>query len=314
MSYNMETKSKMKTILNISVLTFLLVAASSHCFAEMLITDVSRAKAKEMGVAIRSHKNGDAGVKVRLEFRTQGVLKDFNRVELIIRANSQLGAKRLVSAPLLAERPAVDSVSAHFSAAPSYLDASELWIVVNDPPLGGTGYRFKVKDFIEHQGPAPITDKPFERDSATGAVGSRPKGSKEASGPETPPASPVKPAKSDFGASTLHPVGGELLPEDSLSADYWQGLDAQSKAVFLTGYRHGLGPSEDHAAKPEFRFLSTNHFATLIPTLDKFYEIPDNRQVFLSAAIQICFMEISGKPQADIDKAIKQARVAPSRL
>jgi len=153
----------MKTILNISVLTFLLVAASSPCFAEMLITDVSRAKAKEMGVAIRSHKNGDAGVKVRLEFRTQGVLKDFNRVELIICANSQLGAKRLVSAPLLAERPAADSVSACFSADPSYLATSEVWIIVNDPPLGGTGYRFKVIDFIEPEVTAGSDRQPEDK-------------------------------------------------------------------------------------------------------------------------------------------------------
>jgi hypothetical protein len=46
----------------------------------------------------------------------------------------------------------------------------------------------------------------------------------------------------------------------------------------------------------------------------KFYEIPENRRVFLSAAIQICFMEMAGKPQADIDQVIKQARKAFSRL
>jgi len=65
----------MKMILNLSVVTFLLVAASNQCFAEIVIMDVSRAKAKEMGVAIRPHKNGDAGVMVRLEFRTNGALK-----------------------------------------------------------------------------------------------------------------------------------------------------------------------------------------------------------------------------------------------
>ena len=37
---------------------------------------------------------------------------------------------------------------------------------------------------------------------------------------------------------------------------------------------------------------------------------PDNQHVFLSAAIRISFMEMAGKPQADIDQAIKQARRA----
>lgn len=210
----------MKTMLNLSVLTFLLVAGSSQCFAEIVIRDVSKAKAKEMGVTIRSHKNGDAGVMVRLEFKAQGVLKDFNRVELIIRANSHLGAKRLVSAPLLAERPVVDSVSAHFSAAPSHLAASELWIVVNDPPLGGAAYRFQVKDFLEREGAAPSIDKPFERDSVSGAVGTRTEVSKDETGPETPPGSLGRPGTPSSGANTVHPVGGELLPETSVSKTF----------------------------------------------------------------------------------------------
>jgi len=139
--------------------------------------------------------------------------------------------------------------------------------------------------------------------------------SQNAAQPHLPPhASPGKPAKSDSGASILRLLGGELLPEDSLSGDYWHGLDPKSKTVFLTGYRHGQGPSEDDAAKPEFRFLGTDHFATLIAKLDKFYEIPENRRVFLSAAIQICFMEMAGKPQANIEQAIEQARKAFMRL
>jgi hypothetical protein len=168
---------------------------------------------------------------------------------------------------------------------------------------GGTIYELRVKDFVD-LGKSPQSNLA----TATNTVGN--------AGPShlSPPASPVKPAKSGSGANILRAVGGELLPEDSLSADYWQSLDPKSKTVFLTAYRHGQGPREDHTAKPEFRFLSTDHFATLIAKLDKFYQIPENRQVFLSAAIQICFMEMAGKPQADIDQAIKQAREAFSRL
>jgi hypothetical protein len=302
--------TKTRTIIDISVLTFLLVAASSPCFAMLAIEDVSTNRAKELGVTIRTNMNGQAGIQVQMEFKTEGELKKITYVELQIGD----GENRIMSAPLLVSYPSPGRVAVRFSAYPAYLSKCILTIAVYGGPKGDWGYRFKVKDFVEYQGPAPITDKPFERDSATGAVGSRPIGSNEESGPETLPAAPVKPAKSGSGANTLHPVGGELLPEDSLSADFWQGLDAKSKTVFLTAYRHGLGPSEERAAKAEFRFLSAGHFAALIAKLDKFYQIPENRHVFLSAGIQIGFMEMAGKAQADIDDAIKQARVAPSRL
>jgi len=302
--------TKTKTIMNISVLTFLLFAASSQCFAMLAIEDVSTNRAKELGVTIRTNMNGQAGIQVQMEFKTDGELKKITYVELQIGD----GENRIMSAPLLVSYPSSGRVAVRFSAYPAYLSKCILTIAVYGGPKGDWGYRLKVKDFIEHEGPAPIIDKPFERDNATGAVGSRLKGSKEESGPETPAGPVGKPAKSSSGANTLHPVGGELLPEDSLSADYWQGLDPKSKAVFLTAYRHGLGPCEDQAAKAEFRFLSADHFATLVAKLDKFYQIPENRHVFLSAAIQIGFMEMSGKAQADIDQAIKQARVAPSRL
>ena len=121
----------MKTIFNISAVTFLLIAASSPCFAEMTIEDVSKEWAKEMGVTMRSHKNGDAGVAVWLEFKTNGKLKDFSRVDLQIGE----GKSRIMSAPLLASHPSPGSVAVQFSAYPAYLATSTLTIVVADVPL-----------------------------------------------------------------------------------------------------------------------------------------------------------------------------------
>lgn len=80
-----------------------------------------------------------------LEFKTQGVLKDFVGVNLRMTA----GGKHLVSAPLQISRPTADSVSVHFSADAAYLADSMFMIVVNGPAKGSTGYQFKVKDFIE---------------------------------------------------------------------------------------------------------------------------------------------------------------------
>ena len=123
-----------------------MLIAPGTCLAEMLIADVSREEAKGMGVTMRSRKNGDAGVEVRLEFKKSGQLKDFKRVELQIGE----GKDRIMSASLLPAQPNPGTVAVHFSANPAYLTSSTLMIVViGDNDLGGEGYRFKVKDFID---------------------------------------------------------------------------------------------------------------------------------------------------------------------
>jgi len=138
---------KTKTIMNISVLTFLLVAASSRCFAEIVIEDVSTNRAKELGVTIRTNMNGQAGVQVRLEFKTDGKLKNVSYVELQIGD----GENRIMSAPLLVSYPSPDRATVRFSAYPAYLSKSILTIAVYGGPKGDWGYRFKVKDFIESE-------------------------------------------------------------------------------------------------------------------------------------------------------------------
>ena len=114
--------------------------------------------------------------------------------------------------------------------------------------------------------------------------------------------------------SALRVGSGELLPEDSISKDYWQGLDPKAKIVFLTGYRHAQGPVEEQKAQRGARLLAASDFSTLVAKLDKFYENDANKHVFVSAAIRICFMEVLGKPQKDIDDAVTQARKAFFRL
>ena len=122
-----------------------LLEETSPCFGETGIAYISKNRAKELGVAIRSHKNGDAGVKVWIEFKIQGEMKEFAGAELRMAAEG----KHLVSAPLLISRPTADSVSVNFSAAPAYLGESEFWIYVDDVPKGGTAYQFKIRDFVE---------------------------------------------------------------------------------------------------------------------------------------------------------------------
>jgi hypothetical protein len=139
----------MKTKLTILILGLLLLAIPGRCFADTIIEDVSKSQAKDMGVTIRTEKNGDAGIRVWMEFKTTGKFKEFAYVEVQIGE----GAGRVMSAPLQVSHPKSEreNVAVQFSADPAYLPKSTLWLFVNDVPLGGTGYRFKVKDFIESE-------------------------------------------------------------------------------------------------------------------------------------------------------------------
>lgn len=78
-----------------------------------------------------------------------------------------------------------------------------------------------------------------------------------------------------FMFAILRAEAGFLFPEDAIGKDYWQSLDAKSKVVFLTAYRHGQGPIIDIKAKPPFQALATARFPALIAKLDKFYQSPD---------------------------------------
>ena len=140
----------MKTILNISVLAFLLAVAPNPCFALWSIAPVSKERAKEFGVEIRSKANGPNGVWVELEFKTEGQLKDFNpdrfsRVELQITD----GEKSLMTAALQMKQPSPGHVVVSFAADRAQLDKINLIVVVGSGALPGGGYELRVKDFVE---------------------------------------------------------------------------------------------------------------------------------------------------------------------
>jgi len=139
----------MKTIFSIWVLTLLLFAAPSQSFAMYSFGDVSRERAKELGVTIRTHTNGAAGIQVWLEFKAEGELQKITYIELRIgEAESRIMSASL---PVSYATPGKGVVS--FSVYPAYLSQSTLMIVVYNGPKGDVGYRFKIKDFIELEQP-----------------------------------------------------------------------------------------------------------------------------------------------------------------
>ncbi len=134
----------MKTIFNISVLAVLLVVAASPCFAEMLIQDVSKARAKALDMEIRSTANGPDAVWVELEFEAKGELKSFDRANLEIR---DVG-KFVLSSSLKEGRSKPGHVVVSFTADRAHLDQITMVVVVGAPE-GYTGYKLRVKDFVD---------------------------------------------------------------------------------------------------------------------------------------------------------------------
>jgi len=122
---------------------FLLVTANP-CFALWGIAPISKERAKEMGMEVRSHAAGPNDVRVELEFKTEGELKSVSEVHL--RFND--GGKTVVTAPLREDRSNAGRVVVSFSADRTRLDKLSLWVMC---PMsrGGTVYELRVKDFVD---------------------------------------------------------------------------------------------------------------------------------------------------------------------
>jgi hypothetical protein len=141
----------MKTILNISVVTVLLVVLPRPCFAMGPMEQVTKERAKALGMEVRTKASGTNAVLVEMEFKTEGALKRFSpennsRVELTIKD----GEKLLLGDVVLREkRSSSGSVVVSFWANRAYLDKVALIVIVGSGQLSGGAYELRVKDFVE---------------------------------------------------------------------------------------------------------------------------------------------------------------------
>jgi hypothetical protein len=142
----------MKTAFNLAVLAVLLVAPG-ECFADWMIKSVTKDRAREMGMEVRSVATGPNLVRVELEFKVEGELKEYDgrmkdrsRVELRIGE----GDNPQVSAPLREDRSKPGRVVVRFTADRAQLDKLTLWVMVPGT-LGGDIYDLRVKDFVERE-------------------------------------------------------------------------------------------------------------------------------------------------------------------
>ena len=131
----------------------LLGVAPRSCFAFVRVEHVSRDRAKQLGVTIRSSLAGTNEVDVRLEFKTEGELKDFGRAILDIGVASE-GESRVLSATVLPDRSTPDTVVVSFSADPKIMSKCVLTVMVRGGAQAKSdAYEFRMRDFIELQNP-----------------------------------------------------------------------------------------------------------------------------------------------------------------
>ena len=127
-----------------------LVVICSTASAEILLENVSKDRAKELGIVMKSKPNGNGGLMVWLEFKEKGAFGKFSYAEVRIGASDtkdQLSAMLKV-APVDKGQPD-DVLSVAFSAARPLLENCSFWVVAYEEPMSGVGYILSVSEFID---------------------------------------------------------------------------------------------------------------------------------------------------------------------
>ena len=157
----------MRTTINISAFALVFIVTPSLSFAMMSIGDVSKERAKKLGIEVRSQPSGPRAAWVQLEFKPEGEFKNFRHVSMEIRE----GEKLLVGyAPLQEKRSSSGNVVVGFMVNRAYLENISLRVVTG-MPMNLVGYDLRLKDFVDLEKldrPAPkkSTKKPEQTSPA----------------------------------------------------------------------------------------------------------------------------------------------------
>jgi hypothetical protein len=133
----------MKIAVSFAILAVLFLAPG-RCLALWEIAPVSKERAKEMSIQVRSTAAGPNQVRVELEFKAEGLLKNFSRVDLRFGE----GDNPPLTAPLQEDRSKPGCIVVSFNADRAHLDNINLWVFV-PVSRGGSIYHLRVKDFVE---------------------------------------------------------------------------------------------------------------------------------------------------------------------
>ena len=153
---NMKSASRITAAL-LSICVVTLVARPS--FGEISVGVLTKATAKaKYGITMHARKNGDAGIKVWLQFKKEGWLEKFTYAKL--RMEDDRG-RHLISAKLQPNpvhyRQSKDITTIAFSADADQLAKCSFLVVCYGSNEGDVGYYLKVKEFLDLK--HPVTEK-----------------------------------------------------------------------------------------------------------------------------------------------------------
>lgn len=139
----------------LGLLTLLVLTVTApRASALILIAELDREQAKDkLGITMHARKNGDVGIKVWLQFRKEGKLKEFTyaRLQMVDEDGKHLLSAQLQPNPVHHRQPK-DVTTVAFSAQPEKLKRCRFLVVCYEG-LSGTGYSMKVEDFLELDNP-----------------------------------------------------------------------------------------------------------------------------------------------------------------
>ena len=137
----------MKTIPHLAALAILLVAASGRCLAMISVENLTKDRAKELGIELRGKANGPKEAWIELELRPEGKLKAFDHVSLEIRGDDEGKEFLLGWTPLQSQRTSTGSVIVRLMANRAFLEKVTLRVVCG--AMGEEGHDLRVKDFVD---------------------------------------------------------------------------------------------------------------------------------------------------------------------
>lgn len=128
-------------------------------YALISVGTLTKEQAKEKyGITMHARQNGDAGLKVWLEFKEEGWLEKFTYSELRMQnpQGDHLLSARLQPNPVHHRQPE-NITSVAFSASPDQLANCRFLVVCYGSNEGDVGYYLNVKDFLDMED--PVTEK-----------------------------------------------------------------------------------------------------------------------------------------------------------
>jgi hypothetical protein len=137
-----------------ALLTVLILAVPRLCCGTDPFEYVSKARAKELGLVVRSDVVGGV-FRITLDFETKGELKHYRRVALELLD----GEKLLVSSNLREDRSKPGWINVEFMLDSSYLDKATLRMAFGaESPRSASIIR--LKEFVSSEVPLPLTPRP----------------------------------------------------------------------------------------------------------------------------------------------------------